>query len=223
MPIRSSSSPDGRILYELGTGSTSASAPDTVTELNAFTGRILASRRQSFSGGTVGIVPVHAGVWVTSYESSVSLLSSDGLRPLALPTGALPADPPAGADIWRGFTAYNLGPFVLFQSYRGMTCDAPNTGVVQRGHCGPPNRRLTGYLSRWTATVSLPPSSRASPRARSSQSAYRLRVSADTLGAVEYKIATPEELVVLGREWQARAQDPGGVFIVLHGVVIGHR
>lgn len=124
-------SPDGRILYELGTASTSASERESVTEMNAFTGRILATRRQSFSGGTVGIVPVPRGVWVTSYEPSVSLLSSDVLRPLALPKGALPPDPPAGANIWRGFTAYNLGPFVLLQSYRGMTCDAPNTGATR--------------------------------------------------------------------------------------------
>jgi hypothetical protein len=126
-------SPDGRTLYELGTGSTNGNRHESVTELDALTGRILAARREAFSsGGTAGLTTVGGGVWVTSYESSVSLLSSNDLRPIALPPGALPPDPPTqAADIWRGFSAYNLGPFVLLQSYRGMTCVRPNTGSVR--------------------------------------------------------------------------------------------
>ena len=40
---------------------------------------------------------------------------------MALPQSALPVDPPS-ATAYRGFTAYDLGAFLLLQSYRGMTC-----------------------------------------------------------------------------------------------------
>jgi hypothetical protein len=124
-------SPDGRILYALGYVSRANDARGLVREFNAVTGQLLATRRQPFlSGGTAGLTPVEGGVWITSYLSSVSLLSSDGLRPITLPQGALPLDPPS-ATAYRGFTAYNLGAFLLLQSYRGMTCLAPTTGSLR--------------------------------------------------------------------------------------------
>ena len=124
-------SPDGRILYALGYVSRANDARGLVRKFNAVTGQLLATRRQSFlSGGTAGLTPVEGGVWITSYLSSVSLLSSDGLRPMALPQGALPVDPPS-ATAYRGFTAYDLGAFLLLQSYRGMTCLAPTTGSLR--------------------------------------------------------------------------------------------
>jgi hypothetical protein len=124
-------SPDGRILYALGYVSRANDARGLVREFNAITGQVLATRRQPFlSGGTAGLTSVEEGVWVTSYLSSVSLLSSDGLRPMALPQGALPVDPPS-ATAYRGFTAYDLGAFLLLESYRGMTCLAPTTGSLR--------------------------------------------------------------------------------------------
>jgi hypothetical protein len=143
-------SPDGRILYELGPGPSSGNGRDQVTELDALTGRVLATRRQAFSsGGTAGVSPVGRGVWVTSYQSSVGLLSSDDLRPVALPPGALPPDPPTPeTDIWRGYSSYDPGPFVLLQSYRGMTCVAPNTGALRATALWTENR-----APRWTAVA----------------------------------------------------------------------
>ncbi|MGA2528307.1 MAG: hypothetical protein ABSG36_03980 [Acidimicrobiales bacterium] len=53
--------------------------------------------------------------------------------------------------------------------------------------------------------------------------AERCTTSSFARQAVEYAIATLEELEVLGGEWRAWAEDPGGVFIVVHAEVIGHR
>ena len=83
-------SPDGRILYALGYVSRANEHGKLVRKFNAVTGQLLATRRQSFlSGGTAGLTPVEGGVWITSYLSSVSLLSfrrsqADGPAPRCL-------------------------------------------------------------------------------------------------------------------------------------------
>ena len=124
-------SPDGRVLYALGSVLGANNPRDLVREFNAITGQLLATRRRPFSSvGTAGLTPVEGAVWVTSYLPSVSLLSSNGLRPLELPQDALPFDP-SSTTAYRGFTAYNLGAFLLLESYRGMTCVAPTTGSLR--------------------------------------------------------------------------------------------
>ena len=81
-------SPDGRTLYEVIGGPSGGEGPDALEELNASTGQVLASVRQADPNDSLGLTPVSDGVWVTT-DRSVQLLSSDGLRHIALPKGAV--------------------------------------------------------------------------------------------------------------------------------------
>jgi hypothetical protein len=136
-------SPDGRTLYEVIGGPSGGEGPDALEELNASTGQVLASVRQADPNDSLGLTPVSDGVWVTT-DRSVQLLSSDGLRHIALPKGAVPPDP-ADATSDRGFTSYDLGPFVLLEGDRGMTCLAPGTGALRAAALWTP-KQYPGWL-----------------------------------------------------------------------------
>jgi hypothetical protein len=117
-------SPDGRTLYELG------SREAGVREVDANTGQVLATRSRSDVQGIYGVAPVNSGAWIMTFRPSVILFSSDHLRRLALAAAALPPAPPSVHD-YEEFSLYALGPFVLIQSSRGMTCVAPDEGSLR--------------------------------------------------------------------------------------------
>ena len=123
-------SPDGRSLYELGNSSQSVNRHLFVRELNGSTGQILATRSQADLYSAADLAAVETGVWITTNRPSVILLSSDHLRSLPLRAGALPPNPQADGN-YGEFFLYALGPFVLVQSYRGMTCLDPDTGFLR--------------------------------------------------------------------------------------------
>ena len=128
-------SPDGRTLYELGNlpWPPGLNSELFVREFDARTGRILATTSEAYVQKALGLTPVNRGIWVTTLvvgESSAYLLSSDRLRTVELPRGALPPNPQS-PHRYSEFFVYDLGPFVLVQSFRGMTCLSPNTGSLR--------------------------------------------------------------------------------------------
>ena len=47
--------------------------------------------------------------------------------------------------MYAEFSVYDVGPFVLIKSYRGMTCLAPNSGSLRATAIWP-----TGQVPTWT-------------------------------------------------------------------------
>jgi hypothetical protein len=123
-------SPDGRTLYDIsGSAGLAGGRASLVNELDATTGRVLASAEFADPFQSATLTAVDDGVFVAT-DRSVHLFSSVALRPLDLPRGAVPPDPSA-PNTYLGISVYALGSFTLIQSYRGMTCLSPATARLR--------------------------------------------------------------------------------------------
>jgi hypothetical protein len=140
-------SPNGLVLYALGHAATSG-GPSRLEELHAANGRLLASRTLAGGESYSAFKGTNGGVWLVIAHRAVRFLSAEGLSPVQLTSNALPRDGKVPANLpstTRGFTLYDLGRFVLIESYRGMTCVAPNVGALRAEDSWPP-----GKAPRWT-------------------------------------------------------------------------
>ena len=139
-------SPDGRILYYFaGPSQAGLNSGLFVREISASTGRVLATSGRVANVST--LTPVDRGVWVTAFavgNASAILFSSGDLRLVRLPRKALPPNPQS-PHMYAEFSVYDVGPFVLIKSYRGMTCLAPNSGSLRATAIWP-----TGQVPTWT-------------------------------------------------------------------------
>jgi len=139
-------SPDGRALYYFaGPSQAGLNSGLFVREISASTGRVLATSGRVADVST--LTPVDRGVWVTAFavgNASAFLFSSDDLRLVRLPKEVLPPNPQS-PHMYAEFSVYDVGPFVLIKSYRGMTCVAPNRGSLRATAVWP-----TGQVPTWT-------------------------------------------------------------------------